>query len=38
MDNAHEICTRWLSAAEGQNGAESCEFEAGRIVFHTSDE
>lgn len=34
VDNVDEICTRWLSEARVPEGVESCELEAGRIIFH----
>lgn len=34
VDNVDEICTRWLSGTRVQEGVESCELEAGRIIFY----
>lgn len=33
MDNAYEICTRWLSETVTQKGVESHELEAGRMFL-----
>jgi hypothetical protein len=38
MDNAQEICTRWLSEIKAQNGTGTSELESGRILFFVRDE
>jgi hypothetical protein len=37
MDNAYEICTRWLSETMMKKGVEPRELEAGRVLLSTPD-
>ncbi len=37
MDNAYEICTRWLSETMTQKGVEPHELEAGRMFLSIPD-
>ena len=37
MDNAYEICTRWLSETMAQKGVEPHELEAGRMFLSIPD-